>query len=138
MGSRGPRPKTSFPVAFAPGVPEPSDRLTEPARVEYVRVASICKDARRELQQVDAAVLEVYAQSWADFWRLDADIRAEGEVFTGNNGILQKNPKCGLRESAWKQLLAAAAKLGFSPADRARVSDGSKGSKAPNPLDQFI
>jgi P27 family predicted phage terminase small subunit len=124
---------------FAPGVPVASDRLTKTARAEYARVADLCREAGRELQQVDCAVLEVYAQSFDDYWRHDAELRKPGveEVLTLPNGFRQVHPLFQLREAAWKRLAAAAGKLGFSPADRSR--QGTKESpRKYDPLAEFV
>ena len=141
MGSRGPRPATSTAptIAFEVGVPEPGDHLDDDAKGEYVRARDLCKASGRELQQSDWAILEIYAQSWSEYWALEARCKKEQGVITGINGAVQINPWFKLRDACFKQLAVAMARLGFTPADRARLNGAAQGKATKtNPLDTFI
>lgn len=137
MGSRGPVSKRTTEVRFALGVPKPSSRLSELARGEYVRAVELCREAGRELQQPDMAVLESYASSWAEAWDLDKRVGAD-HVLDAPNGYKYANPLVSLREQAWKRCMAAAAKLGFSPSDRNRIGSKGTGKSKADPIDSFV
>jgi P27 family predicted phage terminase small subunit len=132
----GPIQRTKAPLAFRPGVPQPAAYLDAAAKREYRRVVAEFEAAGHELQQIDAAVIEVYAQGLADFRRLTLELRAEGEVLVSQSGYSQPHPKTSLKAQAYKQLLAAASKLGFSPADRQRIP-APKAGKAGHDGDSF-
>jgi phage terminase small subunit len=65
------------------------------------------------------AILATYAQAWADVSRMEQDLRGK-ETINGPQGPVV-NPllkAIGIRK---REMFTAAAKLGFSPVDRARV-----------------
>ena len=109
-------------MVFPPGVPAAPAYLSPDAAAEYRRVVTICKRSGRELQQVDMAILELYATAIVDFRRLTKEIAEEGEITKAPSGYPVLNPKTGLRSVAFKQAMTSASKLGFSPTDRLRVS----------------
>lgn len=134
MGNRGPAAKLKKGgIAYATGTPKAPAWLDEIAATEYARAAKLMGDA---LTHADMSVLSTYAQAYADFVRLTAELRTEKEVVKLNNGVLAANPKCNLREAACKRMQSASSKLGFSPVDRARVPASSKAEV--DEFDEFV
>lgn len=119
------------------GAPPPSGNLSGVARDVYRKVARRLARQPGHLAKVDGDVLELYAQSIADYWRLRDEIATEGEVITAPNSYRQANPKCGLRSAAYREALAAAVQLGISPTSRIRVHAKGIRVKEPNPIAQF-
>ena len=136
MGLRGYAPKNKPRIEFGQGVPPPPPWLDESGRKEYRRCASELKKAGAALQKVDLHVLANYAQAAADSARLTEQIRQEGEIVTLPNGIRTAHPLVAVRTAAQKHMLACAAKLGFSPADRSRVPFDK--AKVKNEFSQFL
>jgi len=134
MGSRGPIASTKAAgVTYPAGKPEAPDWLADEARTEYERAAELMG---RALTLADMATLAVYAESYADFAQLTREIRKEGVTVMLNNGVFASNPKCSQRDAAAKRMQSAAAKLGFSPVDRARVPKSSDGKA--NPFSEYV
>lgn len=138
MGSRGPAPKAkSGTIKFRPGVPPPPSWLDDDACVEYDRAAEELKQADASLQQPDMAMLASYAQAYADVARLTKKIRDEGEVARGPQGPVV-NPRLRALAQAQRVLAQTCQKLGFSPADRARVPKAAASSKPDNAFAGFV
>lgn len=141
MGSRGPSPTPPDSIKFGPGVPPPPGWLSEDAVDEYVRVAAQLEIAGNAyLQQVDMSDLCTYAQAYADVCRLSGLVRGQGESLTSDKGNLYPNPNNNALSMAYTRMKNAAARLGFSPADRARISGRGKGLAGPkdDPLGAFV
>lgn len=137
MGSRGPAPGVSKgTLQFRDGVPSPPDWLDTEAQAEYNRAAEELLAAGAGLQQVDFAILCAYAQAYADMARLCVRIREEGEVVDGAGGAPIANPLIRSRSLALQTLRTTSQKLGFSPADRARVP--SKNVAAKDEFSEFV
>lgn len=127
MGLRGPRPKPKGKtISFAMGLPPPPAYLDDAGKREYKKTKQQLESAGVELQQPDGTIVAIYAQAVADIARLTEEIRKEGEVVEGRQAGMVKNPKLAVLEAARKTVIAAGAKLGFSPADRARVPAATK------------
>lgn len=134
MGTRGPIGANGRKsIEYAAGRPSAPPWLSELGRGEYERAALLMGDT---LTLADMATLSVYAEAYSDFAQLTQEIRAEGMVVTMNNGIVASNPKCAQRDAAAKRMQSAAAKLGFSPVDRARVPASSRAQK--DEFDEFV
>ena len=134
MGSRGPAPKAKdSQISYPVGKPPPPKWLSREGRREYNRAAELMGQV---LTLADAGTLAIYAEALADLGQLTKELRAEGTVVTLANGVVTSNPKCAQRDAAAKRVQSAAAKLGFSPVDRARVPKPSASSG--NPFDRFI
>lgn len=133
-------PKTpDKPVRFSPGVPPPPPWLDEAAIGEYQRVAGqleVAGDAY--LQQVDMSDLSTYAQAYSDVVRLTPLVRAEGEALTSDKGNLYPNPRNNALQMAYNRMSKAAARLGFSPTDRARIGKKTGGKGKDDPLKDYI
>lgn len=134
MGTRGPIGNSGRQsIQYTAGRPKAPAWLSEDGRREYVRAARLMGDT---LTLADMATLAMYAEAYADFARLTIEIRKEGVTVVLTNGVVASNAKCAQRDAAAKRMQSAAAKLGFSPVDRARVPASSKVAK--DEFDQFV
>lgn len=95
---------------------------------EYNRAAEELEAADASLQQVDFACLADYAQSFSDVRRLTKEMRGKEVVSTKQGEV--SNPLLRHIMAARQTLRATSAKLGFSPADRARVPKAGASSRA--------
>lgn len=149
MGSRGPVSQSKPTLAFAPGVPAAPAWLDPEARAEYDRVVELLAEIPGHLQQVDFSTVCTYAKAFSDVQRLTRDIHGDsadtaavpkGEVLVSDKGNAYMNPQCGVLSMAYTRMKDSAARLGFSPSDRARVNAKGNLTKtgAANPLDKFI
>ncbi len=139
MGSRGPTTKAGKPgtIKFRAGVPTAPEWLDDEARAEYTRAVEELAAADASVQQPDMAMLATYAQAYADVGRLTKYIREEGEVTQGVQGPVA-NPRLRALSLAQRSLHNACQKLGFSPADRARVPKAAASSKPDNAFSAFV
>jgi P27 family predicted phage terminase small subunit len=137
MGSRGPSPKPKSSVRYRNGVPLAPSWLDADALKEYNRAAREIARGSNTLQRVDVGALAAYAQAWSDVGRITLLIRAEGEIVTLPNLIQTENPRLATLARAHRVMLQAASKLGFSPADRARMPK-SPTSSGPNPFMAYV
>lgn len=138
MGLRGVAPKAKAgTIKFRPGVPPPPAWLNDAAQAEYVRAVDELTSADASVQQPDMAVLASYAQAYADVARLSLQIREEGEVTAGVQGPVA-NPRFRALTIAQRTLAQTCQKLGFSPADRARVPKSAASSKPDNAFQAFV
>lgn len=129
MGSRGPAPKgKGATIKFRPGVPPAPDHLDEDAVAEYNRAAEELEAADASLQQMDMTALAAYAQAYSDVRRYTIALRGKETITTAQGEIA--NPLLRFLNQAHMTLRATSAKLGFSPADRARVPKAAASSKS--------
>lgn len=137
MGLRGPSPKPKAgSIKFREGVPPPPDWLDAAAADEYRRAVEEIAAAGSPPQQPDLAMLASYAQAYADVARLTKAIREEGEVLDGAQGPVA-NPRLRALSIAQRSLAQTCQRLGFSPADRARVPKGAAAG-VENPFSKFV
>lgn len=139
MGARGPAPKAKqqSAIKFRPGVPPPPDWLSDSAKIEYVRAAEELEAADGALQQVDLAALASYAQAYAEVARITKVIATEGDVIASPQG-LKANPRLQSLALAQRSLATMMQRLGFSPADRARVPKSGATGRPDNPFASFV
>lgn len=129
MGARGPAPQAKAgAIRFRPGVPPPPDHLDADAVAEYVRAAEELEAADASLQQVDFSCLAAYAQAYSDVRRLTLQLRGKETTVTPQGEIA--SPLLRFLALAERTRMSNAAKLGFSPADRARVPKSTTQHKA--------
>jgi P27 family predicted phage terminase small subunit len=130
MGLRGkaPKPKGET-LRFKAGVNPPPSHLDAEAKKVYARLSQLLELV---LQEPDEYILAIFAQATADVARLTVEIRKEGEVVEGRQAGMVTNPKIRALDAARKTVINAGAKLGFSPADRARVPAAAKGGSLTN------
>lgn len=139
MGARGaiPRNAAKACIKFRAGVPPAPSWLDADAKKEYARAADELMAAEASLQQADFYVLATYAQACSDVARLTKQIRDEGEVITTPHGV-QSNPRLRALSQAQRSLMSTTQKLGFSPADRARVPKSAASSKPDNAFSAYV
>jgi len=77
-------------------------------------VAPIMRDS-------DVMMLEVVAVAWDTYLELQDEIDSMGLSFTDDKGVLRPNPLIRERDRQFKLFMDASARLGLSPADRARL-----------------
>ncbi len=124
---------------FRQGVPPAPNWLSKDARAEYNRAAREIELAENALQQIDLGALASYAQAYADVARLTVEIRVDGEIVVLPNGISCENAKLTTLARAQRVLMQSITKLGFSPADRARMPKASLAKKTrTNAFDAFV
>lgn len=113
------------PGAVRPGTPKPPPFLSAPAKAEFRRVA---KELAAVLCPSDVAVLTVYAEAYAELGELAG--LANGATSPAQVRLAR------MRTLAGQRCLAAADRIGASPAARARLrievarppaDDGGKG-----------
>jgi len=128
MGTRGPAPQAKAPtIKFRPGVPPPPEHLDDEAKAEYIRAAEELEAADASLQQVDFSTLAAYAQAHSDVCRLTKQLRGRETTITPQGEIA--SPLLRFLSLAERTRMSNAAKLGFSPADRARVPRAAASSR---------
>lgn len=138
MASRGPVSQKKPTLVFEAGVPAAPDWLDDDAKAEFARVVAIIAEVPGHLQQVDFSTLNTYSQAFSDVKRLTVEVRGK-EMVQGSKGPYL-NPLCNALAQSHNRMREAAARLGFSPADRARVNGAGKLTKAgvANPTDKFF
>lgn len=133
MGSRGPAPQQKgATIKFRPGVPDALPELNDEGRAEYVRLCNELKAANASLQQVDRGVVHLAAYAWQRILRLTREVEEHGEVTLGAQKQEVLSPRLKAFQMAEDSYLKCAAKLGFSPADRARVPKAAASSLPDN------
>jgi P27 family predicted phage terminase small subunit len=158
MGLRGPAPKPTAlkilagnpghrPINAAEPKPDPSmpscpKWLTKEAKAEWRRVARRLHDAG-VLTSVDRAVLATYCQAWARWCEAEQMIEQHGQTATNDKGVSYLSPWLMASSMASKDVMQAAAKLGMTPSDRARLTatgtpDATKGGKPKETLAQRL
>jgi P27 family predicted phage terminase small subunit len=138
MGARGPITKAKAgTIKFRQGVPPPPPWLNDVAAEEYNRAAAELEAADASVQQPDMAVLASYAQSYAEVALLTKEIERTGWITEGQKGEVA-NPLIAARAKSYQTLLACTQKLGFSPADRARVPKAAASSRPDNAFNDYI
>ena len=106
------------------GLPPAPAHLDAVGRAEYDRVAQIAG-----VTHGDMAIVSIYAAAWADVVRMEESIRGNEVTETPQGVVL--NPALKALTIKKRELLQAAAKLGFTPADRARVPGQEQADEDP-------
>jgi P27 family predicted phage terminase small subunit len=147
MGQRGPAPtptailklRGSWRGDLNPGAPEPDvtaptcpDWLPEEAKAEWKRVVPLLID-QRTLAKCDLAVLADYCHAWAEFGNA---VRELDKLILLNNP-LQRDVRAIIKEAS-QRMKAAGARLGLSPADRARVQATAGEKEKPKEKGRFF
>lgn len=108
--------------------------LSKVAKAEWRRVAPLLLEAGM-LLETDTAILGSYCTAYAGFLECKALVEKQGQIVmvesttrTGNTSKPIRNPAVTLMLDYQRAMLAAAAKLGFSPFDRERI----EGSESPD------
>lgn len=106
------------------GLNDPPDFLCEEAKAEFIRVVSECKKAGI-LDNLDKAILAVYADAWAQYEGLGRLISKTGAVIvkrrvTGRLEVRQ-NPAVAAQAEYANRIFKCSTKLGISTSDRMRL-----------------
>ena len=110
------------PLAALADPPPPPKHLDKAAKAEWRRLAAEIVP-NGFLTAADLAIFESYCIAFSDVRRLRAKVRRVGEIRRNNNDTLSAHPAVALLKDAEKRLHSCIGKLGFSPADRAKVRD---------------
>ncbi len=105
------------PAVKSPAIPK---YLDKEAKAYWRRTVKIML-AVSTLSEGDEGILASYCQSLSDRDKFTVQLRREGVTYETDKGYIGKNPKCTLLREAVEIILKCAARLGLSPADRARV-----------------
>jgi len=116
-------------------IPAMPDWLSAEAKREWYRISLILV-RRGLLTELDGTVLALYCQAYADY--LDALKWCEKMpgLIRAKNGTLIQSPAIGLRNTAWRNVLRAAAEFGMSPGGRSGIalSKGKSKQKKTTPF----
>lgn len=117
------------------GVPLPPSHLSPKARLAWKYVAQVLDDMG-VITQADAMALEGACESYADLRNAREALKNRGsltyEAPTDSGGVLiRKYPEVDIVAEADRRFKGWLAVLGMTPADRSRVSAGSKGDGNP-------
>lgn len=91
------------------------------------------------LTREDALALEMLCAAYSDYRRAVAMIAEAGEVYEteGQGGaMLRAHPAVGMRNDAWRRVIAAAAEFGLTPSSRSRVA--AAGGLPADPFEEFL
>ena len=130
QGNRGKR-QIKPDLEVTPSLPMPPPHLSDDAKVEWGRVASMLY-ALRLLSDVDIAALAAYCQAWATWKRATAALErmaaqdpvTEGLLVKTKNGNAIQNPLLGIANKAAADMVRYAAEFGMTPSARARINLG--------------
>ncbi len=114
------RPSRETPVALRPleSPPAPPDYLDERGRQAYTAIASLLIDAGR-MTESDSFAVASAAAAYAD-WREAVDqLRAKGLLTESGH---RASPLVGIRNEADRRFRAWCQSLGFTPADRDKIT----------------
>jgi P27 family predicted phage terminase small subunit len=114
--------------------------LSKVAKAEWRRVAPLLMD-QGLLLETDTAILAAYCIAFAGYLECVRQIQEQGQTIivesqtrTGRTSKPVKNPAVALMFEYQRAMLAAAAKLGFSPYDRERIEGSDSLDDPEDPL----
>ena len=114
-------------LRFPPATGTAPRWLSKVAKAEWRRVAPLLLEAGL-LLETDAAILGAYCSAFAGYLESKSLVEKQGQVIivesqtrTGRTSKPIRNPAVTLMFDFQRAMLAAAAKLGFSPFDRERI-----------------
>jgi P27 family predicted phage terminase small subunit len=117
-----------------PSLPEAPTFIDSIARKQWDRLIDQLGSANKLTKQ-DRAILALHCQSYSDYVQACRTIKKDGYYTYSDVGRAFKHPACGVKEVAFRQVVATANELGITPASRTRVPAG-KPNKV-NPMDKF-
>lgn len=161
MGRRGPKPtptvvqlakgdpgkrakrQAAREPKFSDGLPtRPPSWLPKRGQIEYRRIMRELRKVPGLAQSVDRAIIEEYCLAYADLREAQEQIKKHGtfqwRTTMGGDRYRQNSPFVAHKKDAAKRLKDACARLGFSPADRARVQVPEDGADSGDPLDVLM
>ena len=118
----GNRSKTPLPTnePLPEGRAQAPDCLRGEAKEEWERLTgSMPPDL---YTTVDTALLVVWCECWALYRKAQERLVQKGEIVTPNSGNCYQNPWVGIRNKQVQNMISLSARLGLSPADRAKLT----------------
>lgn len=73
------------------------------------------------VRESDAPMVELAAVAYSSYRELEEVVRDEGYTYTDDKGNTKPNPAVQMRDRSMKMFMDLSARLGLSPADRARL-----------------
>jgi P27 family predicted phage terminase small subunit len=73
------------------------------------------------VRESDAPMVELAAVAYASYRDAEEAVQREGMTFTDDKGNVKANPMVQIRDRSMKMFMDLSARLGLSPADRARL-----------------
>ncbi len=150
---RGPKPKSAADKLQAgnPGrrplndsEPEPKPGRPEcPPEFEGLALEAwdwLCEtlDAMGLLVKSDVALMALYCDAWADFWKAREEVEDGGLTLTGTKGGDYVNPAYNVKTIAKNQLAKYAVELGLSHPSRTRLHAAPDKKPAGDPKGKFF
>lgn len=96
------------------------DWLIDEARKEFGRVAEILLRTR-VLTEADHNALALYAYEFGEWRKAEKALKREGRVLTGEKGGKYLNPRQGLANTHFKNMVKLMTEFGLTPASRTRI-----------------
>ncbi len=124
-GNPGKRPLPENEPKPREGVPTRPAWLLPEAKREWNRLVAELEPIGL-LTKVDRATLAAFCQCWARYVEAEADITAGGIDYVTDKGFHGTRPSVGMTVKMLEKMATYGAKLGLSPADRTRLTVGSK------------
>ena len=120
-GNPGKRPLNKREPQYETDVPTRPEWLLPEAKREWSRIVPELQ-AKGLIAKVDRAALAAYCQSWALYVEAVQDIAENGTTFKTETGYQGPTPSVGIMVKMQQQMSTYAAKFGFTPSDRSRIS----------------
>lgn len=109
------------------GRPEPPKWMDKAARPYWKWI--VCNAHPSVLVKCDAGHIQLVAESWLLYEQACAEIAKGGLFSVSRTGAEYQRPVVGIRNNAWKQVVAGLAKLGMNPSDRSNVAAAPEANK---------
>jgi P27 family predicted phage terminase small subunit len=131
-------PAEPMPTPGAPSVPRMLPASARPAWRWLVRLLT----SMRIITKVDGPVLLLAACRLTDWQELTRDLEVNGRTYstttTTGSTMLRQRPEVALRDSAWRDAMAALVRLGLTPSSRSRVSKVANPDTPEGELEAFL
>ncbi len=118
----------------APGGPTCPESIVDEERSIWFRVVGVLPSYRASAS--DEFAIEVFASAVAQYRRAKGLVKEQGDLIVGAGGAPIKNPAHTVLRDAVSTIDKFGAKLGLSPADRARLMNGE--SESEDELSEFL
>lgn len=118
-GNPGKRELNQFEPKPTNGLPICPDWLTDDAKEEWERLASVM-NKMGILSEVDQSAFAVYCQTWARWKEAQEHITAEGSTYETEAGV-KKNPWVAIANEWQAKLLSVCGEFGLTPSSRSRI-----------------
>ena len=119
----GPPPKIPGPATgtlIPANEPVMPTGMTATARAEWRRIVPELMQAG-VLTRLDASVVRLYCEAFADYMDAGKTIRKEGKSYKQENGMMRPHPAVAQRNAAERRMTGLLDKLGMTPLARTRI-----------------